>query len=74
MPRVASCGQAKPGMLLMTEITTQWMQMMVERQYPPLTPHHTQAFTVLMMSAFYGDYLGGNAEIFNKAPKNKYGR
>ena len=47
----------------MTEITTQWMQMMVERQYPPLTPHHTQAFTVLMMSHFYGDYLGGNEKL-----------
>ena len=59
----------KPGMLLMTEITSQWMQMMVERQYPPLTPHHTQAFTVLMMSHFYGDYLGGNERVFNQAPK-----
>lgn len=44
----------------MTEITTKWMQMMVDKKYPPLTPHHTQAFTVLMMSHFYGDYLGGN--------------
>ena len=27
------------------------------RNFPPLTPHHTQAFTVLMMSRFFGDYL-----------------
>ena len=60
---------AKPGMLLMTEITTQWMQMMVERSFPPLTPHHTQAFTVLMMARFYGDYLGGNAAAFGAERK-----
>jgi hypothetical protein len=30
---------AKPGMLLMTEVTSQWMQMMVERQYA-----HTEAY------------------------------
>ena len=51
---------SRVGMILMTEITTKWMQMMVDKKYPPLTPHHTQAFTVLMMSHFYGDYLGGN--------------
>ena len=33
------------------------MEMMVERKFPPLTPHHTQAFTVLMMQQFFGKYL-----------------
>jgi len=43
--------------------------MMVDKKYPPLTPHHTQAFTVLMMSSFYGDYLGGNEKIMGKPRK-----
>ena len=30
---------------------------MISRNFPPLTPHHTQAFTVLMMSRFFEDYL-----------------
>ena len=32
---------------------------MISRNFPPLTPHHTQAFTVLMMSRFFGDFLQG---------------
>ena len=47
----------KMDMLLLTDITTKWMQYMVDRQFPPLTPHHTQAFTVLMMASFYRDHL-----------------
>ena len=49
----------KPDMQLLTEITTKWMELMVEKKYPPLTPHHTQAFTVLMMSKFYDLHLKG---------------
>jgi len=33
------------------------MEYMISRNFPPLTPHHTQAFTVLMLSRFFGDYL-----------------
>ena len=47
----------KPDMQLLTEVTTKWMQLMVERSYPPLTPHHTEAFTVLMMCKFFAGYL-----------------
>lgn len=36
-------------MKMMTEVTTTWMQYMIDRKFPPLTPHHTQAFTVMMM-------------------------
>ena len=44
-------------MLKMKEVTKNWMNYMISRNFPPLTPHHTQAFTVLMMSRFFGDYL-----------------
>ena len=47
-------------MTKMKEVTTNWMQYMISRNFPPLTPHHTQAFTVLMMSRFYEDYLKDN--------------
>merc|ERR1719421_2431540 len=30
---------------------------MIEKGFPPLTPHHTQAFAVLMMSAFFETHL-----------------
>ena len=50
---------AKPDMILLTEITTRWMELMVDKKYPPLTPHHTQAFTVLMMAKFFTAYLSG---------------
>ena len=30
---------------------------MVQKKFPPLTPHHTQAFTVMMMARFYDQYL-----------------
>jgi len=43
----------KADMQLLTEVTSQWMQLMVDKKYPPLTPHHTQAFTVLMMCKFF---------------------
>ena len=58
-------------MRLMTDITTQWMQYMVDRKFPPLTPHHTQAFTVLMMSRCYEEYLSQEARKKNKALKKK---
>lgn len=54
---------SQPDMALLTEITLQWMQLMVERNFPPLTPHHTQAFTVLMMASFYRDHLLGKAPL-----------
>jgi hypothetical protein len=44
-------------MLMMTEVTAKWMDLMIERGFPPLTPHHTQALTVLMMSRFYTEHL-----------------
>ena len=44
-------------MAKMKEVTENWMRYMISRNFPPLTPHHTQAFAVLMMSRFYGDYL-----------------
>ena len=44
-------------MIKMSETTSKWMQYMISRNFPPLTPHHTQAFAVLMMSRFFGDYL-----------------
>ena len=53
----------KPDMQLLTEVTTKWMELMVEKKYPPLTPHHTQAFTVLMMSKFYENYLRDPAKL-----------
>ena len=43
----------KPDMMLLTDVTTKWMQLMVDKKYPPLTPHHTQAFTVLLMCKFF---------------------
>ena len=39
------------------------MEYMISRNFPPLTPHHTQAFTVLMMSRFFEDYLKGSGEL-----------
>ena len=65
----------KPEMLLLTEITMQWMQMNVERRYPPLTPHHTQAFTVLMMYKFFREHLadaGKAATGKGKAKRAQY--
>ena len=49
-------------MILLTDITTKWMQLMVDKKYPPLTPHHTQAFTVLMMAKFFTDFLQGDPQ------------
>ena len=31
-----------PHMALMTDVTVRWMQYMIDRKFPPLTPHHTQ--------------------------------
>eukprot|EP00966_Prymnesium_polylepis_P305150 7051674-Prymnesium_polylepis.1 len=43
----------KVDMQMMTEVTTEWMRYMVDKKFPPLTPHHTQAFTVMMMARFF---------------------
>jgi len=69
----------KPDMLKMNDVTSKWMQYMIARNFPPLTPHHTQAFTVLMMSRFFEDYLkaedptsgkkGGGLSSFFSKPK-----
>ena len=61
----------KPDMQLLTEITTKWMELMVEKKYPPLTPHHTQALTVLMMSKFYDLHLKGGVAKDAKDAKKK---
>jgi hypothetical protein len=45
----------QPDMLLLADIATNWMRYMIDRGFPPLTPHHTQSFVVLMMARFFGD-------------------
>ena len=57
-------------MQLLTDVTTKWMQLMVDKKYPPLTPHHTQAFTVLMMCKFFQTQLQDGA--VNKKQKARY--
>ena len=47
-----SGGSESTDMLKMKEVTRNWMQYMISRNFPPLTPHHTQAFAALMMSRF----------------------
>ena len=47
----------KFDMQLLTRITVKWMELMIDRGFPPLTPHHTQALVVLMMSSFFELYL-----------------
>lgn len=49
--------KGKDEMGLMTNITATWMEHMVERGFPPLSPHHTQAFTVLMAAKFFNLHL-----------------
>ena len=44
-------------MQMMTEVTIEWMKYMVDKKFPPLTPHHTQAFTVMMMARCFADHL-----------------
>ena len=58
-------------MQLMTDVTTKWMQHMVEQKFPPLTPHHTQAFTVLMMTRFFETYIAADREQDQTAKKHK---
>jgi len=53
----------KADMQMMTEVTTEWMRYMVEKKFPPLTPHHTQAFTVMMMARCYQEHLSELARI-----------
>ena len=55
----------KPDMQLLTEVTTKWMQLKVDQKFPPLTPHHTQAFTVLMMCKFF------QTQILDTPPKKQ---
>jgi len=64
--------QEKPIMQLMTDITVRWMQYMIDRKFPPLTPHHTQAFTVMMMVRCYEDYLSQEARARHKKEKKKF--
>jgi hypothetical protein len=47
----------QPEMLLLADIATNWMRYMIDRGFPPLTPHHTQSFVVLMMARFFGDVV-----------------
>jgi len=42
--------QRPRDMELLIQITEEWMMYMMDQKFPPLTPHHTQAFTVMMMS------------------------
>lgn len=51
---------AAPDMQLMADVTMEWMRYMIDRKFPPLTPHHTQALVVLMMSGFFRDHLDPN--------------
>ena len=62
----------KKDMQLLTDVTTMWMQLMVDKKYPPLTPHHTQAFTVLMMAKFYESQLMDGATGVGKKQKKSY--
>ena len=36
-------GGVSEDMVKMKEVTVSWMQYMISRNFPPLTPHHTQA-------------------------------
>ena len=63
----------KDDMQLLTTVTTKWMEFMVEKKFPPLTPHHTQAFIVMMMARFFGDYLDPKLDPKVKA-KNTPGK
>ena len=44
---------------------------MIEKKFPPLTPHHTQAFIVMMMARFYGEHLDPKREGAAKKAKLK---
>ena len=48
----SSAGPPPPEIQLLSDITRQWMQLMVDQMYPPVALHHTQAVTVLLMSRF----------------------
>ena len=55
----------KADMLLLTDVTNKWMELKVEQKFPPLTPHHTQSFTVLMMCKFF------QTQIVDAPPKKQ---
>ena len=42
--------QQQPEMLLLTDVAMHWMRCMIDKNFPPLTPHHTQALVVMMMA------------------------
>eukprot|EP00965_Chrysotila_dentata_P153830 5084773-Pleurochrysis_carterae.AAC.1 len=42
---------------------------MVERRFPPLAPHFTQAFTVMMMARFFETYLLDRSDPQRQAAK-----
>ena len=50
----------RSDMALMTDITAEWMGHMMELKFPPLTPHHTQAFMVMMMTRCFSQNLEGS--------------
>ena len=58
----------KPDLQLLSDVTMEWMRYMIDRKFPPLTPHHTQALVVLMMSRFFGEYLDPNRPRVAETP------
>ena len=52
--------EGNPELQLLSDVTAHWMRFMIERKFPPLTPHHTQALVVMMMSRFFADHLDPN--------------
>ena len=53
-------------MALLCDVTKGWMELMMARKMPPLTPHHTQALTVLMMTSFFEDLSRRKSEVGKK--------
>ena len=60
--------QGKPDLQLLSDVTAHWMRTMIERKYPPLTPHHTQALVVMMMSRFFAEHLAPDRAAPSSAP------
>ena len=50
----------------MSDVTMRWMEHMISCKFPPLTPHHTQALVVMMMSRFFGTFLHLGGEGLDK--------
>ena len=53
----------------MSDVTMRWMEHMISCKFPPLTPHHTQALVVMMMSRFFGTFLHSGGEGLDKGSK-----